>query len=281
MKFRNKSIAILCLLFTGLAISPVPAAIAQHEAGQVQGPSKYLFLDNVELKPNQDAAYAKIESEEVQALRASSAPGHYLGMWAITGSTHVIFTEGFDSFAEAQKNHETIWSNSKLAGSLAADGATEAPLVAAKHSSIYEYQKDLSLNAPLDLSKQRFMRIILFHVRRGHDQEFEHTVKLFAKAYESAIPEARWAMFEKIYGEDSDNVYILVTPMESLSTVDDMHANGKKFRTSVGEDQLAMLRKALDTSVNSSEADLFAIGSKISYAPDSWLTSSPDFWGKK
>jgi hypothetical protein len=281
MKLRNTSVATLCLLFTAITFSPAPAALAQHEAGQVQGPSKYLFLNNVELKPNQDAAYAKIENEEVQALRTANAPGHYLGMWAITGGNHVIFTMGFDSFAQVQKDHETIWSNTKLAGTLTTDSATEGPLVAAEHSSVYEYEKDLSLNAPLDLSKQRFMRILLFHVRNGHDQEFEHVVKLFAKAYQSSIPEARWAMFEKIYGEGSDNIYILVTPMESLSTVDDMHSNGKKFRTAVGEDQLAMLRKALDASVKSSEADLFAIGAKISYVPDSWLTASPDFWGKK
>ncbi|HTV04774.1 MAG TPA: hypothetical protein VME86_05355 [Acidobacteriaceae bacterium] len=281
MNFRNTSVATLCLLFTALTFSPAPAALAQHEAGQIQGPSKYLFLNNVELKPNQDGPYAKLEADEVQALSAANAPGHYLGMWAITGPNHVIFTSGFDSFAEAQKNHETIWSNAKLAATLNADNAAEAPLIASTHSSIYEYEPDLSLNAPLDLSKQRFMRILLFHVRNGHDQEFEHVVKLFAKAYQSSIPEARWAMFEKIYGEGSDNIYILVTPMESLSVVDDMHANGKKFRTAVGEDQLAVLRKALDASVKSSEADLFAIGSKISYVPQSWITSSPDFWGKK
>jgi hypothetical protein len=42
-----------------------------------------------------------------------------------------------------------------------------------------------------------------------------------------------------------------------------------------------MLRKSLDATVESSEADLFAFGPKISYVPQSWITSSPDFWGKK
>jgi hypothetical protein len=36
-----------------------------------------------------------------------------------------------------------------------------------------------------------------------------------------------------------------------------------------------------DAAVESSEADLFAFSSKISYAHDSWISSSPDFWGKK
>ena len=127
----------------------------------------------------------------------------------------------------------------------------------------------------------RFMRIILFHVRRGHGQDWEHTVKLMIKAYQSSLPEARWAMLEKMYGMGSDNVFILVTPMESLSVVDTMRENGKKFRDSVGEDQLQMLRKSLAADVESSDSNLFAFGPHISYVPDSWVTSSPDFWGKK
>ena len=137
---------------------------------------------------------------------------------------------GFESFADMQKNHDETMAMTKLEDSLKADNAEEAPLIAARHSSIYSYEKDLSLGAPVDLSKMRFMRIILFHVRSGHDQDWEHVVKLFIKAYQSSVPEAHWAMFEKMYGVGSDDTYILVTPMESLSVVDDMHDNGKKFR---------------------------------------------------
>ena len=85
----------------------------------------------------------------------------------------------------------------QLEDTLRADNAQEASMIAARHASIYTWEKDLSLGGPIDLSKMRFMRILLFHVRSGHDQDFEHIVKLFAKAYASSIPEARWAMFEK------------------------------------------------------------------------------------
>lgn len=282
MKVRKNSSAALCLLLAGLTFSPLPAALAQKEAGQTNTPSKYLFLSNVELKPEQGDAYAKLEADEVQAMRAAGAPSHYVAMWSITGAgTHVLYFHGFESFADLQKGHDDTVAMTKLGDTLKADNAQEAPLVAERHASIYSWEKDLSLGDPIDLSKMRFMRIILFHVRSGHDQDFEHVVKLFVKAYQSAIPEARWAMFEKMYGVGSDNTYILATPMESLSVVDDMHNSGKKFRDAVGEDQLHALRSGMDTAVESSESDLFAFGSKISYVPDSWLSSSPDFWGKK
>ncbi|HET6170078.1 MAG TPA: hypothetical protein VFE01_07855 [Terracidiphilus sp.] len=281
MKLRMSPAAAVCLLVAALTLSPVPAAVAQQEAGQVHSPSKYLYLENVELKANQGSAFAKLEGQEADALRAANAPSHYVGMWAITGGDHVLFMHGFNSFADMQKDHEATMAMSKLQDTLNPDDAQEASLITERHSSIYTYEKDLSLGDPIDLSKMRFMRILLFHVRSGHGEEFEHVVKLFAKAYQSSIPEAHWVMFEKMYGVGSDNVHILVTPMESLSFADAMHDGSKKFSDAVGEDQLTMLRKSLDAAVESSEADLFAFGPKISYVPQSWITSSPDFWGKK
>ncbi|MGA8731977.1 MAG: hypothetical protein WB608_24680 [Terracidiphilus sp.] len=281
MNLRSNSAVAVCLLVAALTFSPGPAALAQQEAGQVHTPSKYLYLDNVQLKPDQGGAFSKLEGDEAEALRAAKAPYHYVGMWPITGADHVIYMHGFDSFADLQKMHDETMAMSKLQDTLKADDVQEASLVVERRTSIYSYEKDLSLGDPIDLSKMRFMRILLFHVRSGHDQDFEHVVKLFAKAYQTSLPEAHWVMFEKMYGEGSDNTYILVTPMESLSVVDVMHDDSKKFRDAVGEDQLTMLRKSLDATVESSEADLFAFGPTISYVPDSWISSSPDFWGKK
>jgi hypothetical protein len=280
MKVRIASPATLCLLFAGITLSPAPAALGQQDAGQVHSPSKYLRIGNVELKPEQSGAYAKIEREEVEAQRAANAPNHYLTLSSITGGSHVLYMHGFESFADMQKDHAAAMATTKLQDTLRADNAEEGPMISAVHNSIYSYEKDLSLGGPIDLSKMRFMRTILFHVRSGHRQEWEHVVKLLIKEYQSSIPEARWAMFEKMYGQGSDNTFLLATPMESLATVDAMH-DDKKFTESVGPDQLELLRKSLDATIESSESDLFAFSSGMSYVPDSWLTSSPDFWGKK
>ena len=281
VKFHHVSVGSLCLMFAAITFSPAPAVVAQQEAGQTSTPSKYLFVSNLELKPNQNNAYAKLEQEEVQAMHAAKAPSHYLALWSITGHNRLLYLSGFDSFADLQKNHEVTMAMPKLMDTLRTNNAAEAPLIVSRQSSIYSYEKDLSLMHPLDLSKMRFMRIVLFHVRRSRGEDWERTVKLMVKAYQSALPEAHWAMFQKMYGEGSGITYILVTPMESLATVDIMHDNGKKFRESVGEDQLKTLQNSLTADVESSESDLFALGPQISYVPDSWITSSPDFWGKK
>ncbi len=281
MQRRKTATATLCLFLAGLALNMTPAVFSQQEAGQAHTPSNYLYLTNVGLKPGQSDAYSKLEADEVAALRAANAPNHYVAMWPITGSDHVLYIHGFASFADLQKNHDATEAMSKLMDTLKADNAQETALITDRHTSIYSYEKDLSLGAPVDLSKMRFMRILLFHVRSGHRQDFEHAVKLYIKAYQTALPEAHWAMFDKMYGVGSDSSYILITPWESLSAVDVMHENGKKFREALGEDQLQMLRTSMSAAVESSENNLFAFAPSISYVPDSWLTSSPDFWGKK
>ena len=53
MKATIGSKVPLCLLIAGLTLSAAPSLLAQHEAGQSQGPSKYLYLTNVDLKAEQ------------------------------------------------------------------------------------------------------------------------------------------------------------------------------------------------------------------------------------
>ena len=65
------------------------------------------------------------------------------------------------------------------------------------------------------------------------------------------------------------------------AVVDAMVSGDKKFNDAVGEEQLQTLMKGLDAAVESSESDLFAFDAQLSYVPDSWISSSPDFWAKK
>lgn len=282
MKFRVVSHAALCLLCTGLFLSTASAARAQqeHQPGQVQGPSKYLFLSNVITKPEMMGSFVQTENTEVQALREANSPVHYLGMVAITGAPRAVFFAGYDSFAEMQKDHDQNAGNAKLQDALKAGDASEAADVAQSTRSIYEYREDLSHNAPVDLSTIRFFDITIYHVRSGHHQDWVHLVKLYGKAF-SSDPEARWATFEKDYGPGSDNTFIIVTPLTSLAGVDKEMLDGSNLPKTMGADQLQMIRELGAQTIESSESSLFAVSAKMSYVPESWLSASPDFWGKK
>lgn len=282
MNLRIVTNAALCLLCAGLFLSTASAARAQQERqpGQVQGPSKYLFLENVSIKPEMMGSFVQTENTEAQALREAKSPVHYLGMVAITGGTHVLYFAGYDSFAEMQKDHDQNAGNTQLQDAMKAGDAAEATMVANSMRSIYEYREDLSHNAPVDLSTIRFFDIGLFHVRSGHHQDWERLIKLYVKAF-SSNPEVRWATFEKDYGEGSDNTFIIVTPLTSLAGVDQEMLNDNNQPKTVGADQLQMMRELGAQTIESSVSDLFAVSAKMSYVPQSWLDASPDFWGKK
>ncbi len=269
----------LCLLIGGVTLSTAPAALAQ-QPGQTHSPSKYIYLANEAIKPGMASAVIKNESSQVQALRTAKAPVHYLGLTNITGAPRAIFIAGYDSFAQMQKEHQQTMSDTKLQDALKADNATEGPMLAQTHGSIYEYRKDLSLRPDVDLSQMRFFDMTLYEIKNGHHQDFERLAKLYAKAY-SSVPDAHWAVFEKDYGEDSGSVFIAITPLKSLAGVDQEMLDGNNLPKTAGADQLQVMRELGSVTVKSAESDLFAVVPQMSYVPASWLTASPDFWGKK
>lgn len=280
MKVGLGSILPLCALFAGITLSAAPAAMAQDQPGNVHGPSKYLYLSNATIKPGLFAQFERLESGEAQALHEANAPGHHIGMASITGNDHAIFFAGYDSFAEMQKDHEETFSNAKLAEALRSGDEAEAAMVSQSTGSIYVYRKDLSLNAPVDISQMRFFDITLYRIRRGHHQDFARLAKLYMKAFASN-PDIHWATFEKMYGVGSDSIFIVVAPLKSLSGVDAEVAASDKLPSSVGADQIQVLRDLGASTIESSESDLFAVIPQISYVPEAWVTAQPNFWGKK
>ena len=279
MKLHPAVKAAMCLLLMAHIPGTKPA-LGQAPPSGVAPPPKYIYLSNIAIKPNMTGPFIASESTAVQAQRTANAPINYFGMVSITGSPRALFFAGFDSFADMQKEHDQGMSDSKLQDAFKAVDATEAPALSESHGSIYKFRDDLSLNSALDITQQRFFDITLFHVHNGHYQDFEHLVKLYIKAY-SSIANSHWAMFEKLYGEDSDRTFILVTPIKALAEEDQFMIDGDNLPKTAGDDQLQLMRELGSETVESSESDLFAIVPQISYVPAPWLTASPDFWGKK
>jgi hypothetical protein len=278
MNIRFALSAAVCCLVAGVAFCS--ARTHGQDQPAIRPPQKYLYVSNESIKPRMVDSVIETESSKAQAARESNSPIHYLGMTSFTGAQRALFFAGFDSFADMRKERGQETSDPKLQAAIKADNTAEAAMLSVFTGSIYKFRDDLSLNAALDISQERFFDITLFHIRSGHDQDWEHLVKLYAKAY-SSIPNSHWAMFEKLFGEDSDKTFILVTPIKSLAEEDQFMIDGDSLPKTVGEDQLQLMREMGSETVESSESDLFVISPQISYVPDAWITASPDFWGKK
>lgn len=280
MKARFGSAVPLCLLVAGSCLFAAPAASAQNQSDHVTQPPKYLFLTNEAEKPGVDAAHGKNEAAMSQALSNANSSFHAVALVAITGAPRVIFFHGFDSFAALGKEHMAMVSNKDLQSTLEADGATDGSFLKDTASSIYKYREDLSLRAPVDLPQMRIFEITIFHVRAGHEHDFDTLAKEYAKAFGS-MPTVHWAVFEKMYGVGSGDTFILVTPMKSPADVDQEVMDDAKLPSAVDATQLQSMRDLGNKTIESSESNLFAISRQMSYVPASWATESPNFWGKK
>jgi hypothetical protein len=268
----------VCVLTAGLCMSAAPAQAKKPATNS--GPELYQFITNETIKPGAWGPYLKAEEAEAQSQRAAKEPDYYFGMVNITGANRVLYVAGFSSFADAQKVHGETMDNSTLKDAIQADRAAEGAEELSHQTSLYQYRKDLSLNPDIDFPKMRFMDMTVFEVREGHEQDFERAVKLYIAAYEKAVPDAHWAMFQKLYGEGSGETFLLVTPIKSLADEDAMMASNKKLRTSVGEAQMETMMKLGSSTIAASESDLFWLNPAISYVPASWETDSPGFWNK-
>jgi hypothetical protein len=278
MKDRFGSVGPLCLLFAGLSFIGTAPVVAQDQTTQVHPPPKVLEIITEDIKPGQAGSpHQKTEAAFAQAMRDAKSPSSYIGMDALTGKTRAVFFVGYDSFADLQKDMDTTQANKPLASALDSATIADGALLESVTTSVYSYRDDFSLRGPVDITKMRYFEISIFHVRSGHEHDWDTLVKLYMKAFD-AVPNAHWAVFEKEYGADSANTFIIVTPMRSLAEVDQEIADDKKLPSQVGEAQLQMMRELGASTIESSESHLFAINPKMSYVPSDW---DPSFWGQK
>lgn len=268
-------------LVVGVAMSAAPLARAQQQKMESHGPSNYVYVENIAVKPGMSDAYAKAIETWNEDRRAAEDPWHTLGMVPITGSRKTMFISGFESFEQAQKWHDEMMANKKLQGEIEGSEESVGAMIRNESSCIYRYRKSLSLHTEdVKLEDMRFMEVDVFHIRAGQDKTFQSMVKVYVKAMASE-PQRQWAVYQLMYGKSRGNVYILFFPMKSLEHVDWMMANRKAAMKEVGKSEITLMMVAGKKAIKSETDNLYAFSPQLSYVQESWMKDSPDFWGKK
>src|ERR1700704_687304 len=62
-----------------------------------------LLLYRADLIPGKEAAYAQTEREIARGYAGAKIPAYWLALQATTGSPHVLYFDGFDSFAAIEQ----------------------------------------------------------------------------------------------------------------------------------------------------------------------------------
>jgi hypothetical protein len=255
---------------------------AQESPDQMKPPNVLVIMREF-LKPGKaGSTHEKSESAFVKAMTDAKWPTHYFGADSLSGRSRSLFFVRYDSLADWEKDNMATFHNPTLSAALDSASQADGELLDEYDTSVATYREDLSLRATgVNIAQMRYFEISRFVVRPGHGQEWDTLVKQYKSTYEKAVPDARWAVFESMYGTDNGGVFLVFVPMKSLSEADRSMTDAKKFAAAIGESEMKKLTDLEAACVESRQTNLFAFNPKISYPPDAWVKADPDFWSAK
>lgn len=266
------------LVGLGLACT---AALSAGTWAQDKGPAKILVITREFVKPGkQGALHDKAESAFVEAMAKAKWPTHYVAAASMSGKPRVLFFTRYDSYAAWEKDVTATDQNAVLSAALEKANQADGDLLDSSDQAVFSYKEDLSFHTVSDLSHMRYLELWLVHIKRGHVKDWEEVGKMYRAAYEKAVPDAHWAMYEVAYGLP-DNTYLLLVSRKSASELDRGPQDDKAVNAALGEDGAKKAGELLAACIESSESQFFYFNPKMSYPPDEWVKADPDFWRPK
>jgi hypothetical protein len=268
------------LLGVSLLVGGIGLATAQ-DTSEVQPPPKVLALYREYLKPGKaGTVHEKSESAFVQAVTKAKVPTNYLAVDSISGRPRSLFLFPYDSFDGIEKDYMNTQKNPALATALDHAMVTDGELLSDMDSTLLAYREDQSLRPNVDIAHMRYFEISLFQVRPGHGKDWDDIVKLVLAAYEK-VPDAHWATYEVVYGQQPNSTYVVFTAIKSAVDIDKEFAQDKDFVAAMGEDGMKKLAELETQALESRQSNLFSFNPRMSYPPERWVKADPDFWKPK
>lgn len=265
------------LLVLSLVLSCSCIAAAQDKSQASSSIPKVLQITREYTKPGKSGmVHDMAESAFVQAQLGANWPTHYLAMTSLSGKQRALFLTSYPSFEAWEKDTAAVAKNTALSTALDRASMTDGELLESMDQGVFVFRDDLSLRPLADLSSMRYMQISAYHVKPGHDKEWNDLVKMVKAAYEKAVPSAHWGMFELMFGGEG-GTYIVLTARKTLAEIDRGFLEDKQFEAAMGEDGMKKLDALVGASVESSHHQLFSFDPHMSYAPDEWIKADP-FW---
>jgi hypothetical protein len=265
-----------------LASQAIVTAQENHgnSSSDLTQPPKVLVISREFLKPGRTGeVHKKAESAFVQAMSSAKWPTYYLAATSLSGRPRALFFTRYDSFADWEKDAKAVEKNAALSAALDRAAMADGDLLSDADAGAFFYREDYSLNAAVDIPHMRYFEIAQYHVKPGHDKEWDEAVKMVLKAYEK-IPDTHFACYQVLYGS-RDGTYLFFTPLKSAAQIDGELAHNKEFETAMGEDGMKRLAELSAAAIEWSETNLFAFEPAMSYASPEFIKADPDYWTPK
>jgi hypothetical protein len=246
--------------------TPAPAPMADSKMAGM-APPNILMIETDNIKPYNTTPYDKVAAEYVTVARKANLPGTVLAMEATSGTNRAQYLFAYDSFDDMQQQEDVVMKNAALTDAFAHLDSLEAAYVSEVHNVIYHYREDLSNNAAsADIPHCRYWETIAFHIKPGHDDQFEAVAKMYRDVYTKLGVNMPWATYEAEMG--ASDTYLVLLPMKALKDEDDGLARQKTVMGAFGDD-------------GTIEDNLWEVNPKTSYVNKQIIAANPDFWAPK
>jgi len=266
------------VLGTCLIAGCVGAAAQEQPEGMM--PPKILTVTREWTKPGKSGmSHEKTESAFVQAMTRAKWPTHYLAVDSTSGKPRSLFFTPYDSFEAWEKDSKAVDKNKALSAELDRANVADGEMLSGVDQGMLMFREELSLRPKVDIAHMRYFEISRFHVKQGHDKDWEDLLKMYQSGFEK-IPEAHWATYQIVYGVE-DGTYIIFNSIKTAAEIDRELADWPKFMAAMGEDGMKKIADLTEKTVDSSETNLFMFNPRMSYVSEDWVKADPEFWKPK
>jgi hypothetical protein len=248
---------------------------------QAPEPPAVLQISREIIKEGKSVAHTKTEQAEVSAFRKNKYPNHYLGLSTISGPNEVVFLEAFSSFAAMEQGFAET-EKAPLKGEFEQAESRDGELRTSSRNQTGVYRKDLSYRPEngVSIGKTRFMMLLTYRVRIGHDEDFMTGSKMMQDAFQKAKLDESFLTYQLVAGSP-EGVYLILIPMASLKSMDEEPARQKALMEAMGADTFRQFMKGAGDVFVSMDSALYSVSPEMSYLPKEIEDQDPAFWRPK
>jgi hypothetical protein len=270
---------MLCLFAgAGAALAQEPLTIPACESTV---PPKYALLVHQEFPAGKAAAQQKLLTGVSRDFDRLKTPNCWIAMEAWTGAPNSFFFDAFDSYEQMGRTHDFLADAYAKHPELARGVQQIAELMTSMKTVIAMRRDDLGYRVErIDLSKTRYMRIVIVHVRPGHEDLFTESFKTLAAAYEKIKSPNPWVVYQVDTGMERPTFLIFV-PMRALAEMDTLLANATAVRGAEGEAGVAKIQQTARDAYISSEVQLYVVSPAMSHVSPAFAAGDAAFWIQK
>jgi hypothetical protein len=247
----------------GIAILTAAPMLAQ---APLNPPPKVLLISRQFIKPGRKTEVFKIERDSVLQQKRLQSPHSYWVLSSVSGRDDLWWLNGWDSYADVEKEMATVAQIPGLLEQWAANPALKADMVTDPREMYARFREDLSYGERSE--KPSYFLITTVTVRPGFRTEFVELRKLIRRAQDSARVADNAAVYEVESGA-SDGTFIIFSSAASLEdagALAQLHA--REFETVLSVQARTQFRALSTSAILSSETALFTVSSELSMQPD-------------